>query len=138
MGQGGGGGLGVRGGGVRVDVNGELKFLGKFTKKKKFRWGGGGEGSGGGGQVGGLVGGGQGGCERRIEVFGKIQKPEDQWSCKRSPDILDVNVMLGVGGDVGYGEWEGVRFGGGGGGVRWGFGLVGGQVGCECYVGGRG
>ena len=29
------------GGGVRVDVNGELKFLGKFTKKK-FRGGGGG------------------------------------------------------------------------------------------------
>ena len=35
----GGGGLGrVGGGGVRVDVNEELKFLGKFTKKK-FRGG---------------------------------------------------------------------------------------------------
>ena len=36
---GGGGG----GGGVRVIVNEELKFLGKFTKKK-FGWGGGGSG----------------------------------------------------------------------------------------------
>ena len=71
-----------------------------------------------GGWEGVRFGGGQGGCERRIEVFGKIQKPEDQWSCKRSPDILDVNVMLGVGGDVGYGEWEGVRFGGGQGGCE--------------------
>ena len=34
-GRGGGGGVGGRGrvGGVRVDVIGELKFLGKFTKK---------------------------------------------------------------------------------------------------------
>ena len=36
--------------GVKVDVNEELKFLGKFTKKK---FGGGGSG---GGQVGGGVG----------------------------------------------------------------------------------
>ena len=43
-----------------MDVNEELKFLGKF-KKKKF----------GGGGVGG---GGQDGCERRIGVFVKIQK----------------------------------------------------------------
>ena len=41
--------------GVRVDVNGELKFLRKF--KKKFG-----------------RGGGQGGCERRIGVFVKIHK----------------------------------------------------------------
>ena len=41
---GGGGGKGLGWGGVRVDVIEELKFLGKFTKKK-FR------------------GGGQGGCE---------------------------------------------------------------------------
>ena len=46
------GGGGRVGGGVRVDVNEELKFL---------------VGLGGGG-------GGQGGCERRIEVFVKIQK----------------------------------------------------------------
>ena len=56
---GGGVGSGGRGGGsgwgsVRVDVNEELKFLGKFTKKI---WGGDREG---GGQVGGRVGGGSG------------------------------------------------------------------------------
>ena len=44
------------GGGVRVDVNGELKFFGKFTKKKNR----GGGGVGRGGQVGGRVGGGSG------------------------------------------------------------------------------
>ena len=37
-----GGGLGWEGGGVRVDVNQELKFSGKFKKKKI--WGGGGGG----------------------------------------------------------------------------------------------
>ena len=36
--------------------------------------GGGRFGSAGGGGEGGRVGGGQGGCERRIEVFEKIQK----------------------------------------------------------------
>ena len=46
-----------------MDVNEELKFLGNFKKKI---------GKGGGGGFGG--GGGQGGCERRIEVFVKIQK----------------------------------------------------------------
>ena len=61
---GGGGRVGGGGGGerVRVDVIEEYKFLGKFTKKKN--WGGGG---------GGGSGWGQGGCERRIEVFVKIQ-----------------------------------------------------------------
>ena len=73
----------VGGGGVRVDVNGELKFLGKFTKKKS-----GGHGVGRGVRWGVGLAGGQGVCERRIEVFVKIQKPEDQCSCKRSPDIL--------------------------------------------------
>ena len=52
-----------------MDVNEELKFLGKFTKKK-IGWG---LGGGGGGGIG-LVEGGQGGCERRIEVFVKIKK----------------------------------------------------------------
>ena len=54
-----GGGGGVRG--VRVDVNKELNFFCENSKKKL---------------VGGLgVGlGGQGGCERRTEVFVKIQK----------------------------------------------------------------
>ena len=51
-----------------MDVIEELKFLGKFTKKM-----GGGQGGVGSGGVG-LVGWGQGGCERRIEVFVKIQK----------------------------------------------------------------
>ena len=59
----------------------------KIKKKiKNFFWGGGGRGGGGGlvgvgwvwvGGGGGVelgLGGGQGGCERRIEVFGKIQK----------------------------------------------------------------
>ena len=82
------------GGGVRVDVNEELKYLGKFKKKKIG--GGGGRGGGGGGvwlggqdgceqvfvkikkkkkKIGGEGGGGgegwggQGGCERRIEVL---------------------------------------------------------------------
>ena len=49
-------GQGGSGWGVMVDVNEELKFLGKFTKKKfggGVRWG------------VGLVGG-QGGCERNV------------------------------------------------------------------------
>ena len=49
-----------------MDVNEELKFLCKFKKKKK--WG----GSGGWGW-----GGGQGGWERIIEVFVKIQKKKN-------------------------------------------------------------
>ena len=58
--MGGGGGVGsagdrVGGGGVRADVNREVMFL----------WGVGSEG-------GGRVWGGQDGCERRIEVLGKI------------------------------------------------------------------
>ena len=59
-------------------------------QKKKF-WGGGRGGRG-------RVGGGQGGCERRIEVFGKIHKKKSGgWSG---------GVRLGGGG---------VRVGGGGG-----------------------
>ena len=58
---------GGSGWGVRVDAIEELKFLGKCTEKKM----GGRRGEGCGGGVG-LVGG-QGGCERRIEVFVKIQ-----------------------------------------------------------------
>ena len=44
--------------GVRVDVIEELKFLGKFTQKKKIRGGGGGSVRGGGSGWGG-----QGECE---------------------------------------------------------------------------
>ena len=55
-----------------MDVNEELKFLRKFTQKKDFKvLGGGGRGSG-------WVGG-QGGCERRIEVFVKTQKEFFFW-----------------------------------------------------------
>ena len=58
-----GGGVGL--GGVRVDVNEELKFLGKFTQKKSV-----GVGSGG-GQVGGSgLWGGQGRCERNVRGRG--------------------------------------------------------------------
>ena len=66
-------------------------------------------------------GGGQGGCERRIEVFVKIQKKK--------------NFFFGGGGSCGGGAVgsvaEGVRWGGWG---WWG----GGQGGCERNVGGRG
>ena len=82
-GVGGGGGGGGLGRGLRVDVNEELEFLGKFTKKK-IRGGGGGGGGGSeerGGQVGGEVG-----------LVGGVR--------------VDVNAMLRVGGDVGYGGCE--------------------------------
>ena len=74
--------------------------------------------------MGGLVGGGQGGCEQRIEVFGKIHKKYSGgggggggggigkgggqvgglgwWGGVR----VDVKAMLGVGGDLGYGGCE--------------------------------
>ena len=58
------------GGGVRMDVSGELKFLGKFKKKNGRREGGG----KGGREGGGGWWGGQGGCERRNKFFVKIQK----------------------------------------------------------------
>ena len=63
---------------------------------------------------GGQVWGGQGGCERRIEVFVKIQKKNSEgvrwgsggggsgwWGVR-----MDVNAMLGVGCDVDYGGCE--------------------------------
>ena len=69
----------------------------------------------GGVRVGG--GGVQGGRERRIEVFVKIHKKKEK----------SENSQKKMGGG-----------GGSGGGVRWGVELVGGQVGCERNVGGRG
>ena len=66
-----------------------------------------------------LGGGGQGGCERRIEVFVKIQKKKN-WGGGGGP-------VGGGGGSVA----EGVRWGGWG---WWGWG----QGGCERNVGGRG
>ena len=78
----------------------------KIQKKKIFFWGGGlgGEVGGGGGGVGGLgggvgLGGGQGGCERRIEVFVKIQKKKNWgggggWWGVRGGVRVDVNEEL--------------------------------------------
>ena len=94
----GGGGLGW--GGVRVDVNEELKFLRKLKNIFFFflvgvgsgggsGWGGQGRCEqrsevfvkkkmwGGGSGRWGWGGGGQGGCERRIELFVKIQKKKN-------------------------------------------------------------
>ena len=53
-------GGGVWSGEVRVDVNEELKFLWKLKKNR--------------GRVVGRMGGGQGGCDRRIEVIAEMQK----------------------------------------------------------------
>ena len=53
----------------------DVKVEFKFCVNAKINWGGGvvgGGGGGGGGWVGGS--GGQGGCERRMKVFVKIQK----------------------------------------------------------------
>ena len=69
-----------------MDVNEELKFWGKFTRKI---WGGVGS------EGGGWVGGGHGECERKIEVFVKIQKKK-----------FGGGVGGGVGGDVPYGGCE--------------------------------
>ena len=53
-----------------MDVNEELKFLGKFTQKK---FGGGGGVGSGGGQLGGSGWwGGQGGCERNVGGRGDV------------------------------------------------------------------
>ena len=59
------------------------------------------------------LGGGQGGCERRIEVFGKIHTKKISGGGGREARgqvggsgwgvMVDVNAMLGVGDDVGYG-----------------------------------
>ena len=61
------------GGGLGVDVNGEVRLLRKCKKKRFFFffWGGG-VGFGGGEGLGG--GEGQGGCELRSEAFVKIKK----------------------------------------------------------------
>ena len=78
----------------------------------------------------GLGGGGQGGCERRIEVFVKIQKKRigvgeggegsglgGQSGCERRIEVLvkiQKKNFLG-GGSGGGGLWEGSVWGGGGG-----------------------
>ena len=91
-------GGGVRGGGSGWGggQGGCERRIEVFVKIQKKNGGGGGseEGSG--------WGGGQGGCDRRIEVFVKIQKK------KLGGGVglvgVDVNAMLGVGGDVVYGD----------------------------------
>ena len=99
-------GVGFGGGGVRVDVNEELKFLGKF-KKKIFFWGG---GSGGLGQGGA-------GCRVRGRVWGvKVDVNEEL-------KFLGKFTKKKLGGGGGGSVAEGVRWGGGsgwwgGGGVR--------------------
>ena len=78
-----------------------------------------------GGSVGGVGLGGQSGCERRIEVFVKIQRKNffggrggvrggggggglggGGVGVGGAGVRVDVNAMLGVGGDVGYGGCE--------------------------------
>ena len=83
-----------------MDVIEELRFLGNLTKF--FFFGGGGGGVGGTGRVGG----GQGGCDRRIKVFGKIHKEN---KIKKIYIYIYIFFFF-LGGGVGVG-W-------GGGGVR--------------------
>ena len=95
---GGGGGEGSGWGGV--DVIEELKFLGKFTKNNLF-----------GGGVG-LVGGGQGGCERRNFCENSKKNNFFFWGGGSGGESgwwggwvrVDVKAMFAVGGDVGYGD----------------------------------
>ena len=75
--------------------------------------------------MGGRVGGGQGGCERRIEVFGKIQK-ENRGGGVRRGKFTNKRNSGGGGGSV-------AEVGSGGGSGWWGD-----QGGCERNVGGRG
>ena len=81
-----------------------------------------GGGGGSGGQWEGSGWGGQGGCERSIEVFVKIQKKNFfggvRWGGSVAEGVrwgvgvggagvrVDVNAMFGVGDDVGYGGCE--------------------------------
>ena len=86
-----------------LDVNEEV-FV-KIKRKIEGGWG------RVGGRSWGLVGWGRGqrGCERRIEVFEKIQKKKSDgwsgWGVRWGPGWwgfrVDVNAMLGVGGGVG-------------------------------------
>ena len=97
-------------GGIRgVDVNEELKFLGKF--KKKIFWG---------GQV---RGGGMSGRGRRVWGVKVDVNEELKFLVK-----IQKKKFGGGGGGIGSG----------GGQVGGGIGLVGGQGGCERNVGGRG
>ena len=80
------GGVGLGGGGGQGGCEQRIEVFVKIQKKNIFFWGGGPVGGGGGGSVaeGVRCGGGVGGAGVRV----------------------DVNAMLGVGGDVGYGGCE--------------------------------
>ena len=107
-----------------MDVNEELKFLWKFKKFFFFFFfflGGGGRGRG-------RVGGGQGGCDRRIEVFVQIQKKKLGGGDRVGGVRVDVNEELKFfgkfkkknkkknwGGGGGGGSGGGVSSGGGSG-----------------------
>ena len=94
------------GGGGQGGCERRIEVFVKIQKKKKKIGGG----------AGWRGGGGQGGCERRIEVFGKIHKKWGGGSVAKGVSLgggqvgggvrVDVNAMLGVGGDVGYGGCE--------------------------------
>ena len=65
--------------------------------------------------MGGRVRGGQGGCERKIKLFVKVPKKKwggSGWGVSWGSGLwgggvrVDVNAMLGVRGDVGYGGCE--------------------------------
>ena len=110
-----------------MDVNEELKFFVQIQKKKIGGVGSGGEVRGGGGEGSGW--GGQGGCESRIDFFGKFQKKNwgggggrvgpwggvglgGQDGCERKIEVfVKKNIFFGGGGGPGGG-------GGGVGGVR--------------------
>ena len=82
-----------------------MKNLSFWENKKKKLGMGGGLGSGRVWGGGGRVRGGQGGCERRIKVFVKIKKKKKKLRGGGGGSgwvRVDVNAMLGVGGDVGY------------------------------------
>ena len=93
--------------------------------QKKNIWGGGGVG------VVGLGGGGQGGCERRIEVFVNIQKKIFSWGGGGNEELKFLGKFTKKKKKISVAE--GVRWGGGSG--CWGGGD---QGGFERNVGGRG
>ena len=114
-----GGRVGSGGGGVRVDVNGEVKFFVKIQKKKYFFLGGSGWG-------------GQGRCERRSEFFMKIPQKNGGsgrvgfggqegwgwgrvWGRVRGGSVnRELNFCENSKNNWGSGRGKGVRFGGGG------------------------
>ena len=106
--EGSGGGVGLVGGRVgRGDQGGCERRIEVFCENSKKNGGVGGRGVGLGGH---------GGCERRIEVLGKIHQKKSGGGGREGRGQVggrvgggvrvDVNAMLGVGGDVGHGGCE--------------------------------